>query len=177
LQQIRTQKMAVKYRIILDVKNDVIRDIVMANSSNLEDLHFLIAKAFGFNGQEMASFYKSNLDWDQGEEIPLFDMSEDGVDNSMKTYSLYDATPTVGDKLIYVYDFMKMWTFFVEVTEQDEDKASCTKPVTFAFGDAPEQAPEKKFESEIVLGDEFDEDIFNNPDNFDNIDDLDLDNY
>jgi len=166
--------MAYKVRIILDVEDDVIRDINVANSSDLEQLHFLIAKSMGFNGQEMASFYRTDNDWNQGEEIPLFDMSENGEDLSMKTCVISKTIPNVGDKLIYVYDFFNMWTFFVEVMEVNEEKASCKSPISFAFGDAPEQAPEKEFISENI------EDEFNSFDDdmgFENIDDIDLDKY
>ncbi len=166
--------MAYRIRIILDVKNDVIRDIVVSNSSDLEQLHFLIAKSMGFNGQEMASFYRADNEWTQGEEIPLFDMSENGNELSMKTCIVSEIIPKVGDKLIYVYDFFNMWTFYVEVLEVNSDKASCTKPVTFAFGDAPEVAPEKEFTSEQSM-DDFD--AFNSESDFENIDDFDFDNY
>ena len=166
--------MAYKIRVILDVKEDVIRDIVVSNSSDLEQLHFLIAKSMGFNGQEMASFYKTDNDWNQGEEIPLFDMSENGDELSMKTCIVSDTIPNVGDKLIYVYDFFNLWTFFVEVLKVNEDKASCTNPIAFAFGDAPEVAPKKEFIAE-KSEDEFD--AFNSESDLDNIDDLDFDKY
>ncbi len=166
--------MAYKIRVILDVKEDVIRDIVVSNSSDLEQLHFLIAKSMGFNGQEMASFYKTDNDWNQGEEIPLFDMSENGDELSMKTCIVSDTIPNVGDKLIYVYDFFNLWTFFVEVLKVNEDKVSCTKPIAFSFGDAPEVAPKKEFIAE-KSEDEFD--AFNSENDLDNIDDLDFDKY
>ena len=74
-----------KVRVILDTKNDVIRTLVVNEVKSLEDLHFDIAKSFGFNGQEMASFYRTDEDWNQGEEIPLFDMAEAGEEASMAT--------------------------------------------------------------------------------------------
>ena len=46
--------MAYKIRVVLDVENDVIRDIIVNETINLEELHFIIAKSFGFKGQEMA---------------------------------------------------------------------------------------------------------------------------
>ncbi|VAW25535.1 FIG00651823: hypothetical protein, partial [hydrothermal vent metagenome] len=113
--------MAYKIRVILDVKNDVIRDIVVDKTINLEDLHLIIAKSFGFKGQEMASFYKTDNNWEQGEEIPLFDMSENGDSIAMNSFSVNDIFKNVGDKLIYVYDFMAMWTFFVELLGISED--------------------------------------------------------
>jgi len=162
--------MAYKIRVILDVKNDVIRDIVVDKTINLEDLHLIIAKSFGFKGQEMASFYKTDNNWEQGEEIPLFDMSENGDSIAMNSFSVNDIFKNVGDKLIYVYDFMAMWTFFVELLGISEDEIKDFK-ITFSFGNTPDQAPEKKFIAE-KLDDDFD--IFEDENNFENIDDFDF---
>ncbi len=65
-----------KIRVILDTKEDVIRTILVDSNLNLEDLHLTIAKSFGFKGQEMASFYRTDDEWTQGEEIPLINMEE-----------------------------------------------------------------------------------------------------
>ena len=68
--------MIFKIRAILNVKEDVIRDIAILKTETLEDLHNALSNAFGFEGNEMAAFYKSNDDWIQGEEFPLFDMGD-----------------------------------------------------------------------------------------------------
>ena len=109
--------MAYKIRVILDVDEDVFRDIEVDETLNLEELHFTIAKSFGFKGQEMAAFYGTDDNWEQGEEIPLFDMSEDGSALSMQKISIKDILRVEGNKLIYVYDFFSMWTFFIELTK------------------------------------------------------------
>ena len=68
--------MIYRFRAILDTKEDVFRDIEIDSENTLEELHNSITQAFGFEGNEMASFYVSNQNWEQGEEIALFDMSE-----------------------------------------------------------------------------------------------------
>ena len=163
--------MIYKVRAILDVEKDVIRDILIDSSNNLEDLHKIIAKAFGFNGQEMASFYTSDKDWNQGEEIPLFDMSDAGESISMQSCILKNTLQNKEDKLIYVYDFMSMWTFYIELSDNNIEESITAPKVVFAFGDAPEEAPEKAFEAQINLDDE---EEFDNQDIFDNIDDFDF---
>lgn len=167
--------MAYKFRIILDVEEDVFRDIIVANTIHLEELHFNIAKSFGFKGQEMASFYRTNDAWEQGDEIPLFDMSEDGSAISMQKCLLTDTFKSKNTKLIYVYDFMSMWTFFIEVTDLKDPTEENLPIIALSFGNTPEEAPEKEFIAEISLDDECD--IFDDETNFDNIDDIDLDKY
>ena len=168
--------MAYKFRVILDVEEDVFRDIIVSESINLEELHFTIAKSFGFKGQEMASFYRTDNAWEQGEEIPLFDMSEDGSAPSMQNCLMSETFKLKGDKLIYVYDFMAMWTFFVQLSEISNSTEKDLPIIALSFGNTPDEAPEKEFTSESLEEDD-DIDIFNDENNFDNIDDIDLDNY
>ncbi len=68
-------------QIHLEYKEDVIRDIEIASSSNLEDLHSAIITAFGLDKNELASFYMTNEDFELLQEIPLF--SVDDKENSM----------------------------------------------------------------------------------------------
>ncbi len=167
--------MIYKVRAILDVEKDVIRDIIIDSSSNLEELHQEIAKAFGFNGQEMASFYLTDDEWNQGEEIPLFDMSDAGNEVSMKTTILNETLTKKGHKLIYVYDFMAMWTFFIELSETEVQITDTFPKISFAFGDVPETAPEKEFTADFSMDDfNLNDDPFNDASNFENIDDFDF---
>lgn len=167
--------MGYKIRVILDVEDDVFRDIVVDENLCLEDLHYTIAKSFGFNGQEMASFYRTDDQWEQGEEIPLFDMSEDGSALSMHNCSITSILKKKGDKLIYVYDFFSMWTFFIELKEVLKEKDLELPKVVLSFGNVPEEAPEKEFKAEddtdFFYDDENDDDIF------EDLDDFDIENY
>lgn len=146
------------FRCILDVEDDVIRDIVINATNNLLELHEAIVQAFGLNLGEMAAFYRTNDDWDQGEEIPLFNMNDAGESNEMKDYILSAIFKSKNDKILYVYDFLNMWTFFVELNKIDETKTTETPMMVFSAGKLPEHAPEKQFVSEKIgddLEDEF----------------------
>ena len=134
-----------KIRVILDTKEDVIRTILVENSLNLEELHFTIAKSFGFEGQEMASFYRTDDEWNQGEEIPLFNMSECGDAVSMSTCVLKETLPKTNDKLIYVYDFLNMWTFYVETLEINSETSTDLPKKILSIGEIPIEAPQKEF--------------------------------
>lgn len=167
--------MIYKIRAILDVKKDVIRDILIDSSNTLEDLHASIANAFGFKGQEMASFYRTDNEWNQGEEIPLFDMSDAGESISMQKCVLGENLTTIGDKFIYVYDFMSMWTFFIELSESNIKTDSDLPSIAFSFGNVPETAPEKEFiaeKSEDAFG--FEDEGYDDFGSFENIDDYDF---
>ncbi|PWG04865.1 IS1096 element passenger TnpR family protein [Polaribacter aquimarinus] len=163
-----------KIRVILDTKEDVIRTILVDDKLNLEDLHLIIAKSFGFEGQEMASFYRTDDEWNQGEEIPLFNMAEAGEGISMQTCILKDTLPEENDKLIYVYDFLNMWTFYVDVVEITDDKRGDLPQTILSVGEIPEEAPEKEFVADKLdeFGDDGDID-----DEFGHFDDFDFNEY
>ena len=163
-----------KIRIILDTKEDVIRTITVNNAINLEELHTFIATSFGFNAQEMASFYRTDDEWNQGEEIPLFNMSEFGDALSMQTCILNDSLSIHDNKLIYVYDFLHMWTFYVEVIEITETIIE-NPTIVLSVGEIPETAPEKEFKAENLNEDPFDDDF--NDTEFDSLDDYDFSEY
>ncbi len=164
-----------KVRIILDTKEDVIRTLIVNEKTSLENLHFAIAKSFGFNGQEMASFYRTDNDWNQGEEIPLFNMAEAGEGISMASCMLHETLPRLNDKLIYVYDFLQMWTFYVEVIEQSQEIVTETKMI-LTVGEVPDRAPEKEFKAENLSND-LDDEIDDDFNDFESLDDFDFDKY
>ena len=160
--------MIYKIRIILDTKEDIFRDIEIEAENSLEDLHNAITQAFGFLGDEMASFYTCDEKWNQLEEIALFDMSEKGSDvRLMNETFLEDILTKENPKLIYVYDFLSMWTFFIELADIVENVEGFDYPhLLFSFGELPDTPPEKNFESDPTFD-------FEEP--FESYDDLDFD--
>jgi hypothetical protein len=166
--------MVYRFRIILDSHDDVLRDIEIEENNTLEDFHNAIIQAFGFGGQEMASFYTSNEMWEQEEEIALFDMSEGPEPQRVMGETIIsDVVSEKETKLIYVYDFLNMWTFMVELAEIAELEAGMIYPnLMFAHGEIPDEAPEKEF---IAEGgdddDEFPEEDYDlDPDDYENLD-------
>ncbi len=164
--------MIYRFRAILDTHEDVFRDIEIEASNTLEDLHNTVTQSFGFGGQEMASFYISNDLWEQGEEIALFDMSDEpGSVRVMSETLLEDVVNKDQTKLIYVYDFFNLWTFMVELAEIAEYEEGRTYPnLMFAHGQIPDEAPDKEFVADNAGDDENDEDYDLDPEDYDNLD-------
>jgi len=160
--------MIYKIRVILDAEDDIFRDLEIDAGDTLEDFHNAITQSFGFTGDEMASFYTCDEDWNQMEEISLFDVNEGNSDlRLMNETTLEDVLTEDTPKLIYVYDFLSMWTFFVELADISEKVDGHSYPsLLFRFGELPDSPPEKRFESDPSL--DFD-------DSFENFEDLDFD--
>ena len=94
----------------------------------------------------MASFYESDENWVQGDELPLESLDigvnkKDEILNKILTFSK--------PNLIYVYDFLNLWTFFVELKEEADIVSGTIYPnLIHSQGDVPEEAPFKMFEAE-----------------------------
>ena len=170
--------MIYKFRAILDAEEDVFRDIAIQEDDTLEDLHNAIVNAFGFDGMEVASFYTCDDTWNQEDEIPMFDTGDiPGEQKTMSDYLLSDILDKENTKIIYVYDFINMWTFLVELAAIEEVVAGNTYPETiFSVGEMPDEAMEKHFiadddenESYNEFEDDLDEedlDMFSGDDSF-----------
>ena len=154
--------MIYRFRVILDndTEEDIFRDFEIRESDTLEDLHNVITQCFGFDGTEMASFYLSDDEWNQGEEITFESFGQQKV---MKDNILETIIDENQKNFIYVYDFLNLWTFFVEFIETSEENKSTNYPETiFSVGKMPDKAPERLFIEN--KNDEFEEEGFEEED-------------
>ena len=161
--------MTVKLNIVLDNNDDVFREIRINTDNTLEDLHKVIVSSFGLKPEEMAAFYLTNEEWEQGEEIPLIAMEPSS--REMQNISVNDIFQNT-EKLLYVNDCLILWRFMIEVEEIDELKEVEEAEVVLSFGNMPEEAPMVQFisdednltEEEDIFGDALDE--FNEFENY-----------
>lgn len=153
--------MQIILRCVLDVEEDVIRDISISDDKTLENLHHEIISSFMLKPGEMAAFYKTNEVWEQGEEIPLIDMSDIGESSVMHKVNISEIFTDKTSKLIYLYDFMNLWTFYVMVHDVKPDITESTQTI-LSVGAMPKEAETKQFKAEStgedLLNDEFDDD-------------------
>ena len=143
--------MIYRLRVILDndTNEDILRDVEIDKNSNLTDLHELILLSFNFSADQMASFYTVDEEWNQINEISLmnFDESTDSMDSILIANILNNQNT----KLLYIYDFMNMWTFYVELIEEAQEINNILYPrIIFSVGNVPEKAPDKKFINEVA---------------------------
>lgn len=160
-----------RFRIILDTEDDVFRDIEIHREDSFEDLHNAIIQAFGLDGMQMASFYESDDDWNQGREYSLFE-TDDKQSRVMNEYKLEMFFEQERQRMIYVYDFFNMWTFYVELFKMVEPETGADYPrLILDLGTMPKEKEETKFEGEEDMGAP---DIFDGFDDFDQYDEEEL---
>ena len=127
----------------------MLRDIEIEAKSTHKDLHEVITKSFGFLGNELASFYESDKNWKQGQELPLFSIDNNATMENEKLDQIFIGSQK---RLIYVYDFLNMWTFYVELKESGKIISGINYPnLIHSQGDVPEDPPEKQFQTDAEL--------------------------
>jgi len=149
--------MQLKFRIILNVKDDVLRDIVTDSDITLMEFSKIISSEFGFDSTEISTFHHSNENWEQLDEIKIFKIDE--LDQIMDKTPISNFFLSKGDKLIYIYDFLNYWTFFIELFELDEsvklDNYKCINSV----GEVPKNPPSDIFDVNSIKEDSDDLDF------------------
>lgn len=161
-----------KFRVLLDSTdaNEIFRDILIDQDANFEALYKAILISYGFNGDQMASFYMSNDNWDKGYEISLFDMAfgEDPdqiLPGVMSTCTLSDFVKEADQKMILVHDFFRMWIFLIELIDTTTDTPEYPQTV-LSVGNAPAEesrsgdSNDLNFETDMDFDPEDEEDEF-----------------
>lgn len=142
--------MIYRIRAILDATQDCFRDIEIDGTATLEDFHNVMVQSFQLPGDEMASFYSSDEEWNQNEEYCLFDMSEGTAPvKMMRDTALENVLSESNTRMIYIYDFLSMWTFLLEVADIVGPTDGVAYPqVIFSIGELPDAAPDREFEAD-----------------------------
>lgn len=132
-----------KFRVYYEEDDSVYRDIAIKHKQSFLDLHKAILKAYEFDTKHAATFYRSNDSWQRGREITL-----EKYDKSYVVEPLLMADTSIGSeifdpnqKFIYVYDFVKGWSFLVElINVSKEENPKLEYPATVRVeGIAPSQ--------------------------------------
>lgn len=152
--------MKLKLRVILNVKTDVLRDIIIDSKVTLKEMSDIISESFGFDSTEISTYHHTNEDWELLEEIKIFKIDESDI--SMENSPISDFLQLNGDKIIFIYDFLNYWTFFIELFDLDENvedkfKFKCINSI----GTVPSEAPSEIYNS---IDQDIEDNIFENDD-------------
>ncbi|MBN3036288.1 MAG: hypothetical protein JW861_11950 [Bacteroidales bacterium] len=134
---------AYKFRILSDLNEDFIRDIEIRADQTFFDFHLILTESAGLSGNELASFHICDQEWAKLREITLIDMMGDGLERKeaenslgeifiMKDAKIRDFILEPRQRLVYEYDFLNMYTFFIELVKvtrahEDAEYPRCTR--------------------------------------------------
>jgi hypothetical protein len=151
-----------KFKITFEDYEDISRVIEIKSTQTFFDLHKAILDSIGFDQKQMASFYMSNDSWKRFEEITLEDMTDSDEPEKklaiMSKSKLCDFIIDPHQKMIYIYDFIELWTILIELSGIEiKEKAGAKYPACIkTTGLSPKQyAKVQKFG--LVDDNEFDE--------------------
>lgn len=114
-----------RFRVYWEEDESVYRDIVINHKQTFLELHHAILTSFEFDQKHQATFYRSNDAWKKGRQITLekYDVPYQTPPLLMAEVSIGSEIKHTNQRFIYRYDFIKEWTFHLEVIgiKKDED--------------------------------------------------------
>ncbi len=127
------------------------RIIDIPGEYTFEALHLAILSAVNFDDSQLASFYISDQSWEKGEEITLMDMGDDQALPTMASLSLDQKLTQPEARLVYVYDFILLWTFYLELIAIAAPNPNWEYPMLVEeAGSAPDQYGEQSHYPEAL---------------------------
>jgi hypothetical protein len=115
-----------KFRIYFEEDDSVYRDVLVKHNQHFLQLHQGILKAYEFDSKHQATFFRSNDHWQRGREISL-----EKYDREYRVAPLIMTETPIGSeirdpnqKFVYLYDFVKNWTFLVELIHVSKEENS-----------------------------------------------------
>jgi len=113
-----------KFRVYFDEDDTIYRDVAIRHTQTFLQLHHAILRAYEFDSKHAATFFRSNDHWERGREISL-----EQYEKAYKASPLMMADTVIGSeirdpnqKFIYVYDFVRNWTFLVELINVSKEE-------------------------------------------------------
>ena len=112
-----------KFRIYFEEDDSIYRDVAILHTQSFLDLHKIILKAYEFDSKHQATFFRSNDNWQRGREISLeqYEKEYKAAPLLMHETSIGSEIKNPDQKFIYTYDFVKGWTFLVELIHVQKD--------------------------------------------------------
>lgn len=122
-----------RFRILLDEQDDFLRDIEIKPSQNYKEFHDIILQSVGIEGNELASFFICDPQWNKQTEITLIDMGlnvpqpeDDSYDERkpqkvhipiliMDNVKIKEMIDDPHQRMLFEYDFLNPKTFFIEL--------------------------------------------------------------
>jgi len=106
------------FRLLSDQDEEFFRDIEILSDQTFAEFHDIIQRSIEFEGNELASFYQCNRDWEKLHEITLIDMEEDELPLTvMNKARLFQFVDGLRQRFLYEYNFLSPTTLFIELMQ------------------------------------------------------------
>ncbi len=168
--------MILTFRFISDEEDDFVIDVNINHDQTFEELHIAIQEALNYDSNQLASFFKSNDEWEKHEEVTLIDMGGDQGVSIMSDTKIEELFFEKNERLLYVFDFFAERLFFGSVSRTIDQESPIKLPsVSKLDGTIPLQVKIDIVDDGSLIDDLYTED-FDEPEfpdeNIDNLDDI-----
>jgi len=178
-----------RFRILSEENEDFLLDIEVKATQTFLDFHHAIKQHCNITTNELASFYLCDDKWRKKTEIMLIDMSEEPAEGEqpkpvllMENALMNQVINNPHQKFLYVYDFLKMHTFYLEMMKICTSDPNVQYPALIKKeGEINLNKPSGLLgfieeEEEVIIPDET-ETFFIDDDQVDDVDDIETDMF
>lgn len=135
------------FRVALQRRPSVYRDIEIEGTSSLHDLAEAITGAFDFDFDHPFGFYSGTTPDKMLKQQPMYelfaDMEQETEARSVKKTKVLEAFPKLGHAMTFLFDYGDEWLFRVEMTGKGEKAAKLRYPrLVGSKGESPDQYPD-----------------------------------
>ncbi|HPK05813.1 MAG TPA: hypothetical protein PK908_07960 [Bacteroidales bacterium] len=136
---------AYRFRILNEDQDNFVRDIDILANQTFQDFHQAFIDMFNLKNDELASFYICDSRWIRLKELTLIDMRHDEIEETddedskdmkthipvsvMKDVKIKDAIDDPHQRLIYEYDFLNSFVFYIELIKIIKSEEGKTYPL------------------------------------------------
>ncbi|MGB4204647.1 MAG: hypothetical protein WBJ84_03380 [Bacteroidales bacterium] len=136
---------AYRFRILNEDQDNFVRDIDILANQTFQDFHQAFIDMFNLKNDELASFYICDSRWIRLKELTLIDMRSDEIEETddeeskdmnthipvavMKDVKIKDAIDDPHQRLIYEYDFLNPFVFYIELIKILKSEEGKTYPL------------------------------------------------
>ncbi len=136
---------AYRFRILNEDQDNFVRDIDILTNQTFQDFHQAFIDMFNLKNDELASFYICDSRWIRLKELTLIDMHHDEIEDTddedskdmkthipvsvMKDVKIKDAIDDPHQRLIYEYDFLNPFVFYIELIKIIKSEEGKTYPL------------------------------------------------
>lgn len=122
-----------RFKITMDDNDDFLRIVDIPANFTFLEFHKYLYKILKLEGNELASFYILDNKFNKKKEITLIDMNVNEDENAdsillMENVKLNQIIDDPHQKMAYVYDFINMYTFNLELIKTFQNKENATYP-------------------------------------------------
>ncbi len=145
-----------RFKLTFEDGEDFLREVEVGSEQTFEDFHYALIENLGLNKGTLSSFFIADSRFRKKREISLIDMQSEQVEESvyqddaqepileMRNAVVSDFVDDPHQKLIWVYDYLNYWTFYLELLKISMAKEGNKYPkIVKSVGETPPEILKK----------------------------------